>query len=49
LPPGKYGGIPAIPLQEHNRTQVFLHNIEKYVKQIKELTKRIENLENHLP
>lgn len=32
---GKYGGIPAQPLEEYNRNQVFLRNIEKYMSQIK--------------
>jgi UDP-3-O-[3-hydroxymyristoyl] glucosamine N-acyltransferase len=39
LTAGKYGGIPAIKLEEYNRNQVFLRNIEKYVR-------RIEKLEN---
>lgn len=42
---GKYGGVPAMPLQEHNRNNVFLRNIETYVNQIKDLEKRIEQLE----
>lgn len=45
LPTGKYGGIPAIPLQEYNRNQVFLRHIEQYINQFKSLTKRIEYLE----
>jgi UDP-3-O-[3-hydroxymyristoyl] glucosamine N-acyltransferase len=49
LPKGKYGGIPAIPLQEYNRNQVFLRNIEQYVDQMKQLAKRIEMLEQSLP
>lgn len=43
--PGKYNGVPAIPLNEYNKTSVYLRNIETYVKQIKELTQRIESLE----
>lgn len=46
LPTGKYGGIPAAPIEEYNRNQVFLRNIEKYVEQQKALAKRIEILEN---
>lgn len=46
LSSGKYGGIPAVPLQEYNRNQVFLRNIEQYVKQLKDLSKRIQILEN---
>jgi UDP-3-O-[3-hydroxymyristoyl] glucosamine N-acyltransferase len=45
LSTGKYGGIPAIALDEYNRNQVFLRNIEKYVKQLKDLAKRLEKLE----
>lgn len=45
--PGQpYGGTPAIPLNEHNRKVVFLRNIETYVKEIKELKKRVDELEN---
>lgn len=47
LSPGKYGGIPAVALDEYNRNQVFLRNIEKYVGQLKDLAKRMENLENN--
>lgn len=43
---GNYGGVPAMPLHEYNRNQVFLRNIEKYVDQIKELAKQVENLKN---
>lgn len=46
LPPGQYRGIPAIPMSEFKRNYVFLRHIEKYVNQIKELTQRIEKLEN---
>ncbi len=46
LSTGKYGGIPAVALQEHNRNQVFLRHIEQYVEQLKALAKRIEALEN---
>lgn len=46
LTKGKYGGIPAMPLQEHNRNQVLLRNIEQFIDQIKSLSKRIEILES---
>jgi len=46
LNPGNYGGIPAIPFDEHQRRAVYLKNIEKYVAQIKSLEKRIAALEN---
>ena len=44
LPTGKYGGIPALPLGTYNRNQVYLRNIEKYVKKIEELEGKIEKL-----
>jgi UDP-3-O-[3-hydroxymyristoyl] glucosamine N-acyltransferase len=43
--PGKYGGAPALPMDENNRNTVLVRNIQKYVGQIKELQKRIELLE----
>lgn len=46
---GKYGGFPAVPINEHNRNQVFLRSIEKYINQLKDLTKRVENLEAQDP
>lgn len=45
---GKYGGVPAIPLNEHNRQSVFLKNIEKTVEEVKALKKRVEELEADL-
>lgn len=42
---GKYGGVPAMPLTEHNRTHVHLRHIEKYVKQIKAMDARLSKLE----
>jgi UDP-3-O-[3-hydroxymyristoyl] glucosamine N-acyltransferase len=46
LPAGKYGGIPAIPLEEYNRSHVFLRRIETYVQQVQELEKRLQLLES---
>ncbi len=43
---GKYGGIPAIKLDDYNRNQVFLRNIEKYVKRIEELEVRLAEFES---
>lgn len=43
--PGAYGGGPVSPIHEFNKRQVLLRKIEIYVKKIKELEKRIENLE----
>lgn len=42
---GNYGGIPVLPLPEYNRMSVHLRNIEKYVKEIKELKDRVGKLE----
>jgi UDP-3-O-[3-hydroxymyristoyl] glucosamine N-acyltransferase len=41
---GKYGGMPATPLAQHNRNSVYLRTIEKQVKRIEELEKRLEQL-----
>lgn len=35
--PGKYGGIPAQPLEDHNRTAVHLRKIAMYAEKIKQL------------
>lgn len=43
--PGKYGGSPVIPLPKYNREQARVRNIPKYLAQIKELKKRVEELE----
>ncbi len=43
--PGPYSGMPAKPLAEHNRNGVFVRNLEIYVGQIKDLQKRILDLE----
>lgn len=42
---GKYGGIPAMPLNEHNRNSVYLRNIETYITELKALQKRVAELE----
>lgn len=44
---GKYGGLPAMPLNEYNRNSVYLRNIESYVDQIKVLQKQIQILEQN--
>jgi len=45
LEPGsKYAGSPAHPLNEHHRQHAYLHRIEKYVKKIEELEKRLNAL-----
>jgi UDP-3-O-[3-hydroxymyristoyl] glucosamine N-acyltransferase len=45
---GKYGGIPARPIKEYNRTHVHLRNIETYVNEIKNLQERLAALENQV-
>ncbi|MGK5595030.1 MAG: UDP-3-O-(3-hydroxymyristoyl)glucosamine N-acyltransferase [Parachlamydiaceae bacterium] len=42
---GKYGGIPAMPLDEYNRNAVHLRSIDKYVARIKDLEARLAKLE----
>lgn len=48
--PGKYGGVPAIPLDEDNRRGVHLKlkNIEKNAAEIKSLKQRIDQFEELL-
>lgn len=41
----KYGGIPAVPLNEHNRTNVHIKHLSKYVEQLKDIEKRLQKLE----
>lgn len=41
--PGKYGGVPAIPLADYNRNKVHLRNIENYIAQIKDLQTRLSH------
>lgn len=43
--PGKYGGVPAMPMADYNRNCVYLRNIETYVENIKKLQQRLETLE----
>jgi len=40
--PGKYGGSPAIPLEEHNRNSVHLRKIQTYAKALKALKQQFE-------
>jgi UDP-3-O-[3-hydroxymyristoyl] glucosamine N-acyltransferase len=46
LKTGKYGGIPVMPIDEYNRNQVFIRKMATYVNQIKNLVKRIQELES---
>lgn len=41
LTEGDYNGIPAIPIQEYNRTAVLLRNIDKFVDRLKKLEERM--------
>lgn len=46
---GKYAGVPAQPIDEHNRNSVFLLHIEKYfLKPIKALEEQIKLLKDKL-
>lgn len=45
---GKYGGVPAIPLEEYNRNQVSLRNIDKFLKKLKALELQLAALYEHL-
>ena len=45
---GQYGGSPLMPFQDFNRHRVFIRNIEKYVKKIKELETKVKELTNSL-
>lgn len=45
---GIYGGLPAIPLADHNRNQVYLKSIQKYIHQLIHLIKRVEYLEKKI-
>lgn len=42
---GKYGGVPAVPLQQYNRNAVHLRKIEETKRQIQELAERLAQLE----
>ncbi|MBA3816667.1 MAG: UDP-3-O-(3-hydroxymyristoyl)glucosamine N-acyltransferase [Parachlamydiaceae bacterium] len=48
MEPGKYGGLPAIPLHKHQRNTVFQRNIETYIDHIKELQNQIKELQEKL-
>lgn len=49
LPAGKFSGAPAQPLHDFNRMTVYLRQIEKYVKEIKDLQSRLKALEDKSP
>ncbi len=38
--PGKYAGVPVLPLAEYNKQQVYLRKIAKYVQRIEALEKK---------
>lgn len=49
LKAGKYGGVPAQPLEESNRNNVFLNNVEKYfIKPLRALEEQIKQLKEKL-
>jgi UDP-3-O-[3-hydroxymyristoyl] glucosamine N-acyltransferase len=41
--PGKYAGVPVMPLTEYNKQQVLLRDITTFVKQLKELSQRLSS------
>jgi UDP-3-O-[3-hydroxymyristoyl] glucosamine N-acyltransferase len=43
---GQYGGAPAIPIKEYRLREVHARNLDKHIKKIKELEKRIALLES---
>jgi len=43
--PGAYGGIPVQKLSDDNRMNVHMRNLDKYATRIKELERRVEELE----
>lgn len=45
---GQYGGTPLMPFQEFNKHRVHIKNIEKYVERIKQLEKKLQDLEQKL-
>lgn len=45
---GKYRGSPAIAIHEYNRQEVHIRKLKKYADQIKELQKKVQELENCL-
>ncbi|GAB4228652.1 MAG: UDP-3-O-(3-hydroxymyristoyl)glucosamine N-acyltransferase [Chlamydiales bacterium] len=44
--PGKYGGVPALPLERSNRIQVCLRQIEKFAAQLAELQRKVSQLDS---
>jgi UDP-3-O-[3-hydroxymyristoyl] glucosamine N-acyltransferase len=48
MKPGKYGGLPAIPLSNYNKQQVHVRKIASYVQKIKTLEQRVKDLEETL-
>ncbi|MEX1012566.1 MAG: UDP-3-O-(3-hydroxymyristoyl)glucosamine N-acyltransferase [Waddliaceae bacterium] len=41
---GPYGGIPAVPLKEHHRTNVHIRNLGKLFEEVKEIKLKLEKL-----
>jgi len=37
--PGKYAGVPVMPLSQHNKTQVYVRNIESFVQELRKIQK----------
>jgi UDP-3-O-[3-hydroxymyristoyl] glucosamine N-acyltransferase len=45
LPKGDYSGVPAVPIQTYSQRAVLLRNITTHVQNIKELQKKVAELE----
>lgn len=45
---GRYAGTPVMDLSEYNRQKVLSRNIAKYVQEIEELKKRLQELESQI-
>lgn len=44
LKPGRYAGVPVMELAEHNKNQVLLRNIDKYIDELKTLKEELAKL-----
>jgi UDP-3-O-[3-hydroxymyristoyl] glucosamine N-acyltransferase len=42
--PGKYAGVPVMTIVEHNKNQVYLRSIDKWIGEVKELKKKVHSL-----
>ena len=42
---GTYGGAPAVPVRDYRLQEVHIKNLDRYAKKIKELEKRLNQIE----